>query len=525
MGYSHNAPCPECNSRDNVGVYSDGTYCFGCGHSTGGGAPTGAKPPMRTATRLEMSGSVQAIKDRRISKETCKKFGVTAQKGADGTVINHWYPHYSTETGELVATKKRICADKDFRWSGDRTEIGLFGQSTCRGSGKFITITEGECDALAVSEMFDNKWDVVSIVDGIPSAARDIKRSLEWLEGYDNIVLCFDNDKKGQEGVDAVKDLFSPNKLKICSLPVKDAGAMLEQGKIREFTKAWWDSPKYMPAGIITASETWDAVVAYRDTPSTPYPWKGLNSLLLGQRTKEVVVWAAETGVGKTQTMREVIDHIVTTTPQQVGCLMLEESVAKSMLGWMSFHAGRPLHKELDKIPDEELRKYWELASAGDRFVLLDHKGWGSDIEKLKSRVRYMAKSLGCKTIILDHLHIALSSVAGASGDWSGIDELVTQLCVLAQECDICLHLVSHVSGERSLRGSKGISKLVDALIFLERDKHHDDPEIANTTCVVVDKNRFAGDVGTACYLRYDKYTGRMTECQKPETLEVPDEF
>jgi twinkle protein len=171
------------------------------------------------------------------------------------------------------------------------------------------------------------------------------------------------------------------------------------------------------------------------------------------------------------------------------------------------------------------LRKYWEKASAGDRFVLLDHKGWGSDINKLKNRIRYMAKSLGCKTIVLDHLHIALSSVAGASGDWSGIDELVTELCTLAIECDICLHLVSHVSGERSLRGSKGISKLVDALIFLERDRHNEDIEIANTTSVIVDKNRFAGDVGIACYLRYDRNTGRMTECQKPENAVVPEEF
>jgi twinkle protein len=204
---------------------------------------------------------------------------------------------------------------------------------------------------------------------------------------------------------------------------------------------------------------------------------------------------------------------------------MLEESIAKSMLGWMSFHAGRPLHKELNKIPDEELRTYWEKASEGDRFVLLEHKGWGSDIEKLKSRIRYMSKALGCRTIILDHLHIALSSVAGASGDWSGIDELVTQLTVLAQECDVCLHLVSHVSEGRSLRGSKGISKLADAVIFLERDKHHEDPDVANTTSVIVDKNRFAGEIGTACYLKYDMNTGRMTECAKPEEMVVIDEF
>lgn len=520
-------PCDACGSSDGCHTYEDHSFCYVC-HRTvwftrasllGGVSITPKK------TRMEMSGAISEIKDRRISRATCKKFGVTIAQGINGEITHHWYPYFNTKTGEVTATKKRICETKQMPWSGDRTDIGLFGQNTCSGRGKYITITEGEIDAMAVSEMFDRKWDAVSIPDGAQSARRALQGQLEWLEGYDHIVLCFDTDKEGKDAVDAVKDLFSPNKVKICTLPMKDAGEMLVQGKIREFTKSWWDAKFYQPAGIVRASETWVSVLEYRDTPSTPYPWAGLQDYLMGQRAGELVIWAAETGVGKSQTMRELIHDIIKTTDQQVGCLMLEESVAKSMLGWMSFHAGRTLHKELSTIPDEELRQYWEKASAGDRFVLLEHKGWGSDLEQLKSRIRYMAKALGCRTIILDHLTIALSSVSGASGDWSGIDELVTQLTVLAQECSVCLHLVSHVSEGRNLRGSKGISKLADAVVYLERDKHNADPEIANTTCVIVDKNRWTGEVGTACYLRYDRDTGRMTECAKPAEMVVVDEF
>ena len=523
---NHNNPCGDCGDRTALTLYEDGhTHCHKC-KETRWGAYTGPiTPSAPRVSKLEMTGTVGPIKDRKISKATCEKYGVTTVPGADGHLVSHYYPYFNKDTTQITATKQRKCATKDFYWSGDRANTGLFGQQTCRGRGKYITITEGEADALAVSEMFDNKWDVVSLKDGAQTAERDISENLEFLEGYDNIVLCFDMDTEGQKAVNKVKDKFSPNKLKIVELPMKDAGAMLQQGKIRDFTKAFWDAKTYSPAGIVKASETWGSVLEYRDTPFVPYPWEGLNDKLLGQRSKELVIWAAETGVGKSQTMREIIYDIIKKTDQQVGCLMLEESIAKSMLGWMSFHAGRPLHKELNKIPDEELRTYWEKASEGDRFVLLEHKGWGSDIEKLKSRIRYMSKALGCRTIILDHLHIALSSVAGASGDWSGIDELVTQLTVLAQECDICLHLVSHVSEGRSLRGSKGISKLADAVIFLERDKHHEDSDVANTTSVIVDKNRFAGEIGTACYLKYDMNTGRMTECAKPEAMDVIDEF
>ena len=473
-----------------------------------------------------MNGEIASISNRRVSRDTCAKYGVRVQTGQDGSITHHYYPYYNTDTGEATAVKKRICATKDFPWSGDRTNIGLFGQKQCRGKGKFITIVEGELDCLAVSEMFDRKWDVVSLRDGAQSAERSVKDSLEFLEGYDNIVLCFDNDEEGRKAVDAVKDIFTPNKVKIVSLPegFKDAGAMLEAGKVAQFTKSWWDAKPYQPAGLVMVSDTWDALLEYRDTPSVPYPWQGLNEILQGMRTKEVVVWAADTGIGKSQTMREIQSHIISQTNDRVGCLMLEESIAKTTLGWCSFMAGRPLHKELGSIPDEELRKYWEQATQGDRFVLLDHNGWNNDFDILKSRVRYMAKSLDCRWIVLDHLHYALSSVQGASGDWAGIDELVTEIVSLALECDIGIHLVSHTSGDRSLRGSKGISKLADAVIFLERDKHHEDPVIANTTTVVVDKNRWAGDVGTACYLSYDRMTGRMTETSKPIEDE-PDEF
>lgn len=520
------ASCPLCNSRDNVALYADGgQHCFSpnCTYHISKGSTESFNTPK--ATRLEMTGTVNALPERGISKKICQKFGVTSTKSADGSTGAHYYPLYHKTTGQITASKKRSCHDKTFAWSGDRSDTGLFGQNVCKGRGKYLTITEGELDALSVSEMFDGKWDVVSIRDGAQSAARDVKDNLEWLEGYDSIVLCMDADESGTKALDAIKDLFSPDKVKICKLPLKDPNALLMQGRQRDFISAWWDSRSYSPAGIVKADETWDAVLEYKNTPYTPYPWKGLTDMLLGQRAGELNIWAAETSVGKSQVMRELIHDTISTTDETVGCLMLEESVAKSMLGWASFYAGRPLHRELDTIPEKELRKYWEKASQDNRMVLLDHKGWQSDIEVLKARIRYMAKALGCKKIVLDHLHMALSSVQGATGDWAGIDELTTQLTVLAIECQITLHVVCHVSGNRSLRGSKGIEKLADGVIFLERDKLNIDPEIANTTQVIVAKNRFGGDLGTACYLYYDKLTGRMTECAKPEGIYEADEF
>lgn len=525
--------CPSCGSKDNVSVWDDGYRCETpgcgyCGRGAPGGEPSGFTPA--PPTPREVTGVIAAIPERRISEATCKAFGVTVDYASDGNINNMYFPIPDLDTGEFVATKKKLPTapgeKKDFRWSGDRSNAGLFGEQVCRGKGKFITITEGEIDALSVYEMFGGKCDVVSLRDGASSAKRDIQTRLEYLEKYDTVVLSFDQDSAGQKALEEVRDLFSPGKVRIVRSNLKDANEHLVERQAKDYVSAWWDAKPYRPDGIISISETWEDVLKYKNTPSTPYPWDGLNDLLLGQRTKEIVVWAAETGVGKSQTMRELIAHCLKTTDENVGALMLEESIAKTTLGWMSFVAGRPLHKELNTVPEAELKKYWDQVSHDGRLFLLDHRGWRNDIDTLKSRVRYMAISLGCKKIVLDHLHIALSSVSGATGDWSGIDELVTDLEALAIELDICLHLVSHVSEGRSLRGSKGISKIVDAVVFLERDKHHEDPEIRNTTRVVVDKNRFAGDTGTACWLRYDPMTGRMLETSAPEAAsEYPEEF
>lgn len=482
-----------------------------------------------------MDGFIAAIEDRKISKAACQKFGVTIDYAPDGSIAHHWYPHYHQETGELVASKKRDCAKKAarakgaFKWTGDREGIGLFGQKACKGGGKYLTITEGELDCLSVDDMFNNKWDVCSLRDGTGGAVRDIKESLEFIESYQHVVLCLDQDEAGQKCLDDIKDLISPNKLRIVSLSRKDANAMLMAGKIKEFVKSWWDAKDYRPDGLVSIRDTLSAVKAYRDTPYVPYAWQGLQNMLLGQRKQEIVIWAADTGMGKTTLMREVVDNIVNQTEtDRVGGLYLEESIAKTTLGWMSFAAGRPLHKELAELSDAELEKYWELATRGNRIELLDHQGWQNNMDTLKARVRYMKRALNCEWIILDHLHIALSSIAGATGDWSGIDELMTEFRSLVHELDVGLHLVSHISGDasdRRLRGSKGISQLADAVIFAERDKDAEGDE-KNITRLYVDKNRFGGDVGFACALRYDPYTGRMKEeSGSPAPLSEPEDF
>jgi twinkle protein len=525
--------CPSCGSSDNLARYSDGhAVCFsgGCDHYEHGKGQIGQAVQRKPTRLLEMTGVVAAIPDRRINQETAKRYGVTVEYGTDGKITKHHYPYFDKDTGTAIGTKVRIVENKQFYATGGFDNAGLFGQQAFKGGGKYITVTEGEADAMAVNEMFDGKWPAVSIRSGAAGAAKDIKASLEWLETFDHVVICFDNDKAGQEAAKSVLNLFTPNKAKNVTLPMKDAGDMLSARKVQDFVKEWWNAKAFRPDGIVSGLDTWDLLQEKRDVKSIPYPWECLNAFTYGFRPQELVTITSGSGMGKSQIMRELEYYLLKNTEDNIGILALEEDIPKTTLGIMSMEANKLLHVPEVRagVSIEEERGYWERTFGLDKLQLLDH--WGSTSEDdLLGRIRYMAKGLDCKWIILDHLSIVVSDQDNGD-ERKAIDSIMTNLRKLVQETGVGLFLVSHLrrpSGSKAhedggkislgeLRGSAAIAQLSDIVIGLERDQQHADPTTRNTTCVRVLKNRFVGLTGPACYLYYDKESGRMIETSCP---------
>ena len=532
--------CPGCGSNNNLARYSDGhAVCFGMScdyYEKGTGEVSEAFPSQPPKRRLELTGVHADITDRRISQRTCKKYNVTVEYGPDGTISKHHYPYYDKNGQEQIGSKVRITEGKDFYATGTMSGASLFGQQAWSEGGKYITITEGEADALAVAEMFDCKFPVVSLKTGASGAVKDIKENLDWLETFDNVVICFDNDEPGQKASKEVLDLFTPNKAKNVLLPMKDAGDMLKAGKVREFTQEWWNAKQYRPDGIISSSDTWDILVSQDNVTSIEYPWQGLNDYTKGFRKRELVTITSGSGMGKSQMTRELTHYLFRNTEDRIGILALEEDIPKTTLGIMSVEANKPLHLD-PNISQEEKYKYWKTTMGDDRFVMLDH--WGSTQEdNLLGRIRYMAKGLDCKWIILDHLSIVVSDQENPD-ERKAIDSIMTKLRSLVQETGIGLFLVSHLKrppggkgheeGQQvslaDLRGSASIAQLSDMVIGLERNQQAEDPEIRNTTTVRVLKNRFVGLTGACCWLHYDHSTGRMKETSRPDVKTEHLEF
>ena len=541
-------PCPLCDSSDAVGINKDrSAKCFSCDKfmpnydDASQGKDMSSVTPIATAVKREVNdiaGTYSALSDRKIKLETAKKYGVKAQHDLQGRVTKHFYPYFNGH--ELSATKCRVVDGKGFFLQGTYSDTGLFGQQLFK-SGKYVTITEGECDAMAAYELLGSKWAVVSIKRGAGNAVRDIKESLEFFDDFENVIIAFDNDKAGKEASIKVARLFKPSKARIMTLPTgcKDPNDMLRQNKHKQFTEAWWAAKTYTPAGVINVSEQRDKFHNREKKDCVPYPYEGLNKKLYGMRQGELITLTGGTGLGKSSVTRELEHWLINKTKDNVGIIALEEDWRRTIDGILSIEANARLY--IDQVRDsyskEELDKLFDILYDGqnkNRVWVHAHFG-ANDLDEIFSKIRFMIIGCGCKWVVVDHLHMLVS--ASAEGDERRtIDSIMTRLRSIVEETGAGVILVSHlrrIDGNKGhengievnlshLRGSQSIAQLSDCVLALERNQQSDDHQESQTTKVRVLKSRYTGDVGLACNLLYDSETGRLKEISN-EDLEVVD--
>jgi len=511
--------CDNCGSSDARAIYSDGSsFCFSCSKATKGDH-SDAEPAMPTATIGGMApyyeAAVEPLAKRGIQAVTCEKYGV--RKGIVQGEIVHLYPYY--KDNKLVAAKTRN-AHKEFRIIGDTKNLDFFGQQLFRPKDNLtLTITEGEIDALSMSQVMGNKWPVVSVPSGAQSAAKIFRKNIEWLEGFKDIVIMFDMDEPGQKAAQECAEILSPGKARIASLPLKDANEMLVANKGDELMRAYWDAKTFRPDGIVAGGDLWDQLVNIDEAKSVPYPFEALNNITRGMRRGELVTVTSGTGIGKSAFMRETAYNLI-QRGEKVGMIMLEESPRRTAQGLVGLALNKPYHLDPSGVTPEQLKEAFDKTLGTGRLWLFDHFG-SSEVDHLMAKIRYMVKGLGCDWIILDHLSILVSGMEGVD-ERRLIDLAMTMLRTFVEETQCGLLLVSHLKraegksheegGQTSLaqlRGSHAIAQLSDVVIGLERNQQGENP---NVTQLRILKNRFSGETGEAGKIEYSKFTGRLGE-------------
>ena len=529
--FVRHVPCvhPECGSTDGAGEYADGsTHCFVCKRNTPAtdGTTTVQREelPSRASQGL-LSGTIEALAKRGITEETCKKFGYAIGKDSSGKFCQI-APYYDGK--ELVAQKLRY-ADKGFKFIGQPKRAGLFGMQLWGDHGKKVVITEGEIDCLTVSQLQGNKWPVVSVPTGSGGAKKALSKHLQWLLGYEEIVLMFDEDEPGKAATAECVGLFPAGRCKVASLPLKDANECLLAGQGAAVIQAMWNAQTYRPDGLVSFA---DVAARIRKPVEWGIPWWSpqLTKLTYGRRFKEIYTFGAGTGIGKTDWLTQQIAFDMDLLddegkPRLVGLIFLETPIDE--LGKRI--AGKKLKRRFH-VPDagwtqEELDTGtdWLL----DKGTLYDSIGQ-TDWEVIKNHIRFMANE-GIRIFYLDHL----TALADTDDEKGSLEKIMKELGGLVHELGIMLHLVSHLTTPdkgpsheeggrvtiRQFKGSRSIGFWSNFMFGLERNQQSEDEEERQTTVFRVLKDRnTGGSTGALIPLGYDREAGCLFEQEvKPD--------
>ncbi len=517
-------PCPECGSSDNLARYSDGhAWCFTPGCSYKEKAEGAEGPPVKASGKpkktISYMGEVKAVVSRGLTEETCQKWQYRVGKYDDRPAH---LAFYLSDDRQPIAAKVRF-PDKSFTFIGDPKAVGLYGQWLWRDKGKMLVITEGEIDALTVSQLQGNRWPVVSVPNGAQGAAKAIKKSLDWVEGFEKVVFMFDMDDVGQLAAKEAAKVLTPGKAYIASLPLKDPNEMLQAGRGKEVVDAIWGAKAFRPDGIVYGSDISLDDLKAGASRGYSIPYEELNTKLGGLRKQELTLLTAGSGIGKSTIAREIAYHLHQQHGLTIGNVYLEESLSKTAQGYVAIHNSIPLgslRADPSLLSDEQWKKSFDQV-INQRMFFYDHFG-SLESDNLISQLRYMAVALGVDFIVLDHISIVVSGQESSTeGERKDIDRLMTRLRSLIEETGVGIIAIVHLKqpegkpheeGGRvtlsQLRGSGSLKQLSDNVIALERNQQHS--KMADVSTIRVLKNREFGDVGVADVLKYHKDTGRL---------------
>lgn len=485
-------PCEECGSSDARCNYSDGHgYCFSCEHYF----------PSDKGFNSLNDYTYEYLPWRGVSKETMAFYGVKTKIDSSGTPVSlgYQYPNGSY--------KVRNITEKSFHSVGDISKAGLFGRDKFEpGSHKYVTITEGELDALSLYQVLRSP--VVSI-QSAGTGVRDCAVDRQWLASFERVYLAFDADAVGHHTTAAVARLFDYDKVyHVRFSKRKDASEYLQHGESEELRNVWWNSKHYLPDSLRSSFSDFKDILTGEHKPSVAYPFPTLNKMTYGIRTGESVLITAQEGIGKTEVMHAIEYQLLRETSDNVGAIFLEEPQRRHLQSLAGIHLQRPAHLPDSGCTDDQVYSaIEEIVGRDDRLHVYSHFG-STDPEILLDTIRFLVSARGCTYILLDHISMAVSG-SSEDDERRALDYLSTKLEMMVKELDFALIIVSHVNDFGQTRGSRWISKVADVKIALDRDIEAGSNIV---TMKITKPSRFTGMSGPAGAYAFNPLTRRYLE-------------
>lgn len=512
-------PCELCQEEgfdsagDNIHVFESGVrYCI-ARHGTVGKSQSMAKLTPKKEHKMAktqglIDGEYANIVTRALTKKTCEFYGYMINKEKGVHIAN-----YFDDAGNIVMQQLRD-AEKNFPILGNKeyneTLWGL--DKFTANKNVFLTITEGQIDAMSVAQAFDCKYPVVSLPNGAKSAAQVIQRNMHKLTGYKYVVLAFDNDKDGKTATEQCIKLFEPGYVRVAKWALKDANDLLKADRVAEIRQTIYSAVEYVPDPVITGQALLDSLNNYQ-SETREWPWKIANQKIAPIRIPALYTIAAKPQTGKTEFVSEIMRDVI-QSGGKVGVVALEQTVQQVLLKLTSTITGIDLTNITNRDYTEEEKE--SCRKVADSIVIFDHITFGSDLKNIVDAVPYMVKVFGCKFIIFDNLSYSATSLS--TDERLGIDKAMIAFKESTIRHNYTLFNVVHLKRDSGfdegpdmdqIRGSQGVSMYSDYIIGLDRDISSESNK--NILEAHVLKDRFSGqDTGKVFKLKFNTKTRQL---------------
>jgi replicative DNA helicase len=475
----------------------------------------------------------RGFKQKRITKTVSEKYGVFSRVDENHEPLSRFYPE--TREGELVGYHERILPKDFIKHGNGKSTNELFGQNVFESGQKFLVITTGQEDAMAVAQVLRYEKDdgtefwtpCVSVSCGDESVIKQLKANFQYINSFEKVIFMFDQDEAGQKHVDAACRLVSPGKAYVAKLShnAKDPAELLEKKKASAIKQAFWKAEPFNRTDVLHLNQMWDDFESEDSNVKIPFPqsWNVLNEMMNGGGERgEITLFGALTSIGKSTLVNNFVYNLIENTSFKVGTMYLEGTRREVVRDLLSLDMGENLRKIDRKTFDMEgaKKRFFKNLAEKDQFVFVDHQG-SISTEGIFDKLNYLAKAEGCDVIVIDPVQTAVNS-----SDNSAIIEFMDTLLKFAKETDTYIVVVSHMRkpdsddphnvSEYDLLGSSALNQISYNTILASRDKMAKNPRIRNATKLQMVKCRRTGETGEAGWLRFDDKTTHMYATSDP---------
>lgn len=367
------------------------------------------------------------------------------------------------------AEKKEIQA---YKTGSNPTQTILYGWHTLPENTRKVWITEGEYDAIALSEL---GFAALSLPNGVQSVTKALANDFHKLDRFEEIAIATDMDEPGRKAAQAIKKKLGDRAIVVSWEGGKDANEILktfgyEQAKII-FEKAFDDSKWKDPSELRTVFDFVEDVDSLFEGTGLARGWRSGWQKLDDKDIRFKGLWglAGINGHGKSMWLGQLVLNLITqgakpviASPEMTPDLLLKRLIHQAagspkppkpyrdaILSWM----GDKMHLYVnpDESNPDSLMKVFDYA----------HRRYGSDV------------------FVID----SLTNFAGTDNHDRAYQEqrkFIDALVKFKYKNDVTVFLVTHVrKGEdesrapnkMDIKGSGSISDLADGFLSVWRNK------------------------------------------------------